>query len=153
MTQSIGQCHLKLSRGNGYSKGQADHIARAMCLRGKQVEAYLCDYCGLWHVGRRFKKTPKRGERVADLTVTELTPAVLAELKQLHAAVKEPAYEDLYAAWGALPKLIAEVERLRGEVHDCPACGMACKQCRCYEAEMDRLRQEIDRLTGSAEAT
>lgn len=36
-----------------------------------------------------------------------------------------------------------EVERLRAEVHDCPKCGMACKQCQCYEQEVAELRARL----------
>lgn len=35
-----------------------------------------------------------------------------------------------------IAELESEVERLKAEVHECPECGMACKQCTCFEAEL-----------------
>lgn len=38
----------------------------------------------------------------------------------------------------------SEVERLSGEVHECPKCGRACKQCECVETKMIGLLNETD---------
>ena len=42
-----------------------------------------------------------------------------------------------------LRRLAFERDRLRGKVHDCPACGEACRQCRCVEAERERLHAAL----------
>ena len=39
--------------------------------------------------------------------------------------------------------LAGEVDRLRGVVHDCPTCGASCKQCRCHEAKVKRLKAMV----------
>jgi SMC interacting uncharacterized protein involved in chromosome segregation len=55
-----------------------------------------------------------------------------------------------------IPKLIAEVRRLKDEndellgwVHSCPKCGEKCKECRCVEAELAALREKLRRLEGA----
>lgn len=42
-------------------------------------------------------------------------------------------------------ELRAEIERLKADIHDCPTCGVACKRCRCVEAEVEKLSAERDR--------
>lgn len=40
-------------------------------------------------------------------------------------------------------RLAAENARFRADVHDCPVCGRACKQCECTERELARLRAAL----------
>jgi hypothetical protein len=46
----------------------------------------------------------------------------------------------------------ARLEDLEASAHDCPACRMACKQCRCVEEERARVRTAIDDALASLEA-
>jgi DNA repair ATPase RecN len=44
----------------------------------------------------------------------------------------------------ALFRLAAdEIERIQGELHDCPVCGMSCKQCQCVEEQIYQLQTVI----------
>lgn len=52
----------------------------------------------------------------------------------------------------AFPALAAELRRLWGEVHDCPACGTACVNCRCVYDELARLRAEVAALHAQLQA-
>lgn len=45
-----------------------------------------------------------------------------------------------------VPRNIAGLERLRAEVHDCPDCGLACKQCQCFENIIRAVWEHLDEL-------
>ena len=42
--------------------------------------------------------------------------------------------------------LQAEIERLRGLVHDCPKCGESCVECDCQRKEIERLKTDTQNL-------
>jgi hypothetical protein len=48
-------------------------------------------------------------------------------------------------------QLRAEIQRLRGQVHECPECGKLCRECRCMEAELERVRFDLESKTMCAQ--
>lgn len=47
--------------------------------------------------------------------------------------------------------LMEERDRLQAEVHNCPTCGMACKECRCVEARIAALESVAKLHDGAVE--
>jgi hypothetical protein len=47
---------------------------------------------------------------------------------------------------------VAEVERLRADVHTCPRCGVNCKQCECWNRELQETERDRDDARRRVEA-
>lgn len=77
------------------------------------------------------------------------TDADTADLKRYDATTPTWHLERRQAV--LMGRAAAEIDRLLGEIHTCPVCGAACKQCSCWEKEMEELRAERDRLQSDLE--
>lgn len=83
-------------------------------------------------------------ERLREWRASALT--VLDQWDRVHETLGSPGPLGGSKALNSL----AKIERLRGEVHDCPVCGQACKQCQCTDKEIERLRADLARLVEAA---
>jgi hypothetical protein len=87
------------------------------------------------------------------VAVRNALPALLDHCDRLEAVLAE--------LWGVLcpdagiqdyRALVAEAERLRAQVHDCPDCGQSCKACLCHQHTVEALAAENAILRGKLQA-
>lgn len=88
----------------------------------------------------------------------ELTPERMTNLKFAYMSAKAQGnyrmdvgredFGDLIEAAEENARLRAEVERLQGEIHECPKCGRACKECDRTEQRIATLEAELAKVRG-----